>query len=539
MHVPTTVPGVPARAGWTTRVAHLIRPERVVSFCLLGLGSIVGMTILWAGRGETFFADEWAFIVGRRDWTVDTFLLPHNEHITVLPVVVYKLLFVVVGLHAYWPYRCVLLLVHLACVALVFRLARRRLGEPAAALAASFLLVLGSAWEMLLFPFEITLLGSVAFGLLALDGLDRGSHRGDIVALFALIGATCSSSAGVPFVVGVTAELACLHAWRKLWIVAIPTLLYGVWWLEYARAATAHDHLTAQVHLLPAYVLNSIEVAVSAAVPLPTGSVQLVLTLTALLVLVRIARKREVLTPRVCGMVVAALTFWLLTGLARGELAVGGQRYPYFGVVFLVLVAAELARGMRFDRRIGFGICVVLAVSATSNVRALEEGGTFYRGHASTLRAELTALGALEAPPSNDFLPEPAWDPNLQMGVYRAAVNELGSPAESMSALRAAPEDVREGADRLLLRAAPPVLTTVPSTSCATPLRSIALAAHSRRVLVDAGAPFTLHVRLFASQFSRAGNILIAKGKHVLLLPAVHSDDRWRASTDDDARICA
>ena len=95
-------------------------------------------------------------------------------------VLVYKGMFAVVGLNAYWPYRALMLLVHLACVWLVFRLARSRIGDPAAALAASFLLVLGSAWEVLLFPFEITLLGSVAFGLLALDVLDRRSRRGDM-----------------------------------------------------------------------------------------------------------------------------------------------------------------------------------------------------------------------------------------------------------------------------------------------------------------------------------------------------------------------
>jgi hypothetical protein len=227
-----------------------------------------------------------------------------------------------------------------------------------------------------------------------------------------------------------------------------------------------------------------------------------------------------------------------MTGLARAEMSVGGQRYPYFGVVFLLLAAAELARGMRFDRRIGFGICAVLAISAISNVRSLEEGGAFYRGHASTLRAELTALTAIDAPPA-EFAPEPTWDPNLQMGVYRAAVAELGSPAESMSALRAAPEDVREGADRVLLRAAPPALSSVPSTSCATLTRSVALASHSSRVLVDAAAPFTVHVRLFASEFSRAGDIAVAKGRHMILLAAVHSDDRWRAGTDDDAHICS
>jgi hypothetical protein len=531
-----SVPPIAARQG---RVARLARSQRLASLGLLGLGSVVGATILWVGRGETFFADEWAYIVGRRGWGVDAFLVPHNEHITVLPAAVYKLLFVVVGLQAYWPYRFVLLLVHLACVGLVYRLARRRVGDPAAALTASFLLVLGSAWEMLLFPFEITLLGSVALGLLALDGLDRGGRRGDLVAVFALIGATCASAGGIPFLVGVAVELALRRAWRKLWIVGVPALVYGAWWLAYGRAASARDHLISHVNVIPLYVFHSIEAAVLAVLPLPASSVQLVVVLAALLVLVRVARHRAVLTPRLGGLAAAALAFWSLTGLARAEMSVGGQRYPYFGVVFLLLAVAELARGARFDRRIGLGICAVLAISAISNMRSLEEGGTFYRGHASTLRAELTALAAVDAPLPADFRPEPTWDPNLRMDTYRAAVAELGSATESLPALRAAPEDAREGADRVLLRVAPPAVRSVPTASCATHTRSIALAPHSIRVLVDAVTPFTLHVRLFASQFARAGDIAVAKGRHVILLPAVHSGDRWHAGTDDGAHICA
>ena len=197
-------------AGAFTRV----RRERIVAVYLFVVSSLTAAAILWAGRGTTFFSDEWEFVVVRRGWTLDTFFGPHGEHVVVLPVVLYKTLFETVGLNAYWPYRCVLLLVHLACVWLVFRLAGRRVGDPAAALAASFVLVLGSAWEMLLVPFELTLLGSVALGLLALDGLDRGGRRGEVVALLALIGATASSSAGIAFVAGVTAELVLRRAWR-------------------------------------------------------------------------------------------------------------------------------------------------------------------------------------------------------------------------------------------------------------------------------------------------------------------------------------
>jgi hypothetical protein len=494
---------------------------------------------MWVGRGESFFSDDWAFVVGRRHWTPDAFLQPHGEHIAVLPAAIYKLLFLVVGLHAYWPYRCVLLLVHLACVALVFRLARRRVRAPSAALAAMFVLVLGTAWELLLFPFAMNLSGSIALGLLALDGLDRGGRRGDIVALLALTGAACSSSAGMPFVAGVATELVLRRAWRKLWIVAVPTLVFGAWWLAYGRAATARDHLLSQAHVVPAYVVHSIEVAVSAAVPLPLSSVPRVLALVVLLVIVRVARTPQVLTPRLGGLVVAALAFWSLTGLARAHLGVGENRYPYFGVVFLLLAAVELLRGMRLDRRIGVGLCVVLAVSSIVNFRSLVGGGAFMREHASSLRAELTALSALDKPPSADFVPEPAWAPNLAMGDYRAAVRELGSPAESLSALATAPETVRESADRLILRAEPPAMQTVRGRGCATPSTSIDLLPHERRLLVVAAEPSTLQIRFFASEFSRAGSIVLGRGTHEVLLPAVDGAARWHAYAAGPARICA
>jgi hypothetical protein len=537
VNVPIDAPVAHAWSRW--RAAPLARPQRLVLSCLVAAGSIVSVLILWAGRGESFFSDDWAFVVGRRGWTPDAFLLPHGEHIAVLPAAIYKLLFLVVGLHAYWPYRCVLLLVHLACVALVFRLARRRVGEPSAALAAMFVLVLGTAWELLLFPFAMNLSGSIALGLLALDGLDRGGRRGDIVALLALTGAACSSSAGVPFVAGVATELVLRRAWRKLWIVAVPTLLYGAWWLAYGRAATARDHLLSQLHVVPGYIVHSIEVAVLVAVPLPMSSVPLVLALVALLVIVRVVHTPQVLTPRLGGLVVAALAFWSLTGLARAHLGVGENRYPYFGVVFLLLATVELLRGMRLDRRIGVGLCVVLALSSIVNFRSLVGGGGFLREHASSLRAELTALSTLDKPPPANFVPEPAWAPNLAMGDYRAAVQELGSPAESLAALAAASEDVREAADRLILRAEPTTTRTVSGNVCATPSTSIHLRPHQRRLLVVAAEPFTLQVRLFAAEFSRTGAIVVGRGTHELLLPAVDGAARWHAYAAAPARICA
>jgi len=511
----------PGLAGWRSRDAALALPQRLAAFLLLAGGAVTGAVILWAGRGETFFADEWSFVVGRRGWTTNTFLEPHGEHISVLPVAIYKLLFA-----------------HLACVGLVFMLARRRVGEPAAALAASFLLVLGSAWEMLLYPFELTLLGSVLLGLVALDSLDRGGVRGDLFALVALVGAACSSSAGLPFLAGVAAELVLRRAWRKLWIVGIPSLLYGVWWLEYGRAATARVHLLAQAHAVPVYVLHSIEAAVFGAVPLTSGSIGIVVMLIALLVVLRVARSPRTLTPRLGGLVVAGVTFWVLTGLGRAQVSSGESRYSYFGVVFLQLAAVELSRGARLDRRIGVGLCIVLAASAVSNLRSLDDGGAFLRGHGVTLRAELTALGRLDSPPPATFVPEPAWDPDLRMGDYAAATHDLGSIAEGLPRLRAAPEDAREAADRVLLRAEPPTIRAVHAPACAVRAKSVALSPRARRIVVTAAAPFTLHIRLFASAFIRPGTVVVQAGRHEVRLPAVESGVGWHAEAGGGGRIC-
>jgi hypothetical protein len=525
--------------GWTARARAFARPSRLATLYLVVASSVASAAILWAGRGSSFFSDEWEFVVARRGWTLDTFLVPHGEHIVALPVLVYKVLFTTVGLHAYWPYRCVLLFVHLACVWLVFRIARRRVGDPAAALAASFVLVLGSAWEMLLIPFELTLLGSVAFGLLALDGLDRGGRRGDIVALLGLIGATASSSAGLAFVAGVTVELVLGRAWRRLWIVAVPAVLYARWWFAYDRTATARVHLLTQVHAVPAYLLHSLEASASATIPLLDGSVQIVLMLAALLVLVRLGRNRTLLTARLGGLVAAGLSFWVLTGLGRAQVSGGENRYSYFGAVFLLLALVELARGARFDRRVGVGICVVLAASAVSNVRALDDGGAFLREHGTSLRAELTALRLVDSPLPAAFVPEPAWDPNLRVGDYLAAVRQLGSPTESAAALRAAPEAAREAADRVVLRAVPPTVRAVRTASCSTSGQAAELQPRARLLLVDATAPFVLHVRLFASDFGRSGAVAVGKGWHEVVLPAIGSDLRWHASAGGRARLCA
>src|SRR5690348_16449738 len=98
----------------------------VLSAAILAAGTL----LLHLSRGSSFWADEWDFILHRRGGSLDTFLAPHNGHLSLVPVAIYKLLFAVCGIGSYTPYRIVVTLLSLLVGVLVFVYARPRVGEP-------------------------------------------------------------------------------------------------------------------------------------------------------------------------------------------------------------------------------------------------------------------------------------------------------------------------------------------------------------------------------------------------------------------------
>ena len=118
--------------------------------------------IVWAGRGLTFQSDDWTFIRTRLDSGVDVYLDPHNEHLSAIPVAVYKLLFATAGLDHHGAYRIVLLAAFLICAALVFAYGRPRVGPVAALLAGVLIVFFGQAWEVLF----VTIPGSATWSRL-------------------------------------------------------------------------------------------------------------------------------------------------------------------------------------------------------------------------------------------------------------------------------------------------------------------------------------------------------------------------------------
>ncbi len=226
----------PERAQITVRRSW----QPAVGLAVFASGAVTAAVwLMLLGRGLTFFYDEWNFVDtrGQSFWTTD--LAPHNGHPVVLPFALYRLAFAVVGIGRYWPYMALVVGVNLLCGWLLFVLLRRRLSPVVAAALASVVMLLGPAWQDLLWPFQIGFLGSIAAGLGALVLLDRRRTRSDLLAAACLTLAVFCSGVGISVLVGVTVELLWRRSsWHRLWVTLAPAALFGVWYLTKGRGST-------------------------------------------------------------------------------------------------------------------------------------------------------------------------------------------------------------------------------------------------------------------------------------------------------------
>lgn len=438
-------------------------PPAALARVALGVLLLVAAAfVFYETRGTTFWADEWTWILERRGGGLDTFLKPHNEHLSLIPVAIYKLLFATVGLEHYWPYRAIVIAAHLGCAVLVFVYASRRVGRIPALCATALLLFLGPAWHNILWPFQIGWLISLAAGAGALLALDRGDRRGDVTACALIAVALASSGLGVAIALGVIVELAWgRRPWRELWIVAIPLAPYALWWLVYRPAGLVRGN----IDLAPDFAADAAAGALGALAGLagsgvPTGLDPLQwgrpLAVAATIGLLWLLGRYRRVPARMLALLTILVAFWVLTGLRRAILQdPDASRYLYVGALFILLLMAELARGLSLSRRWTLVLVAVVAAALLSNAGTIRDGGRYLRTQAEAARADLGALelsrdsvepGYLAASfPGTPFL-------SVRAGPYLAAADADGSPAYSPAELAAAPEPARIVADAELVR---------------------------------------------------------------------------------------
>jgi hypothetical protein len=419
----------------------------------------------------TFYQDTWEFLINRHDLSVDALLRPHNEHIVVIPVAIEMFLLNVFGMTSALPEYVLLTLALLVTATLLFVYVRRRLGPWPALMAAVLLLFLGPAWQDILWPFELVFVSSILFGIAMLLALDRDDRRGDIAACVFLTLSAGSSSLGLSFMAAAAVNVFLRRRGRgleRIYVVAVPVVLFLLWYLGWGHNAESHVTLR-NVLSSPPFVIEGLASSVESALGLHNAPIEGVAAvgwgqplLVALVALVVYGQwRRPGFSPGFWVVAAATATNWFLAAFnyIPGREPTSG-RYMYAGVIFILLLAAELLRGVRIGRNaLLIGGAVTLAAVA-SNLVPLKDGSDWLKNQTVLTKSDTAAIEIARrtVDPNFDLTPEVAGTGSLidiQAGKYLEIEREFGSPAYTPSELASAPEVGRQQADIVLAKALP------------------------------------------------------------------------------------
>ena len=518
----------------------------------------IGAFLIWATRGYTFLQDEWDFIQYRGGWDADIFLTAHNQHLLATDILVYKLLFATVGISDFLPYRLAGVAIHLVCVALLFEVARRRVGILLAAAVALPVAVLGTGWYVVLNPFNMQWSLSLAALLGIVLLLDRDDRRYDPAVSLLVLVALASSSLGVPVAVGVAARLALEGAaWRRGWVVALPLALYGIWFLGYGVDADRADAFTLTASPVFLFHLAAGAVGALVGVPLADGGIPArrllaagvhLLTLVTLAVLAIAAIRTR--SPRAALPLGALAVFWVVLTLSRGyQHAPYSTQYVFVGAVLVLLACLELADGLQIPRPVARAVAAGLCVSAVINALVLVHHADLRRRDSAIVRAEIGALVLARDTVPQDFKPDadPVRAPSVVTGPLLAAIDRFGeSPGFDAAGIAAASEPARAAADRVLAEAGQSEVGGVAGwaeggADCQGlgPGRELALPPEPLMLRPQNGRDVRVDLRSFASSYNGGATTLLSQPEPINP-PAGGGRTGWRAriASSGSVEVC-
>jgi hypothetical protein len=474
----------------------------------------------------TFFQDTWPMLLDRRGFSASAFLAPHNEHLVVFQVILEKALVGAFGMTSARPEYLAMVAILMVSAVLLFVYVRRRTEDAWLALLATVLILfLGAAWPVQLWSFEIEFSAPIAAGIAALLVLDGESSRSDAWACLLMVVAVGFGSLGLSFVLAGVADVFVKRrqrGWGRIWIVAVPLVLYAIWYAGWGHEAV--HHLTLEnVLKSPTYVFEGFATAIGALAGF--GSANTVAPappdwgrpiLIGLIGVAAFAKWRRPGVPKTFWPVaVAAVSYWLLAAFnfTPGREA-SSSRYIYAGAVFILMLATELMRGTRVSRRALPVLGAIVVIMVLPNLVLMKEGSDWLREQSVLTRADTGAIdiASRTVAPSFGLTPEVAGTGsliNIVAEKYLPLVHDYGSPGYSPAELARAPEAGRRQADIVLASALPLRTTTMPNAyrssvrpGCspipADPESEIALSAGVTRIELPPGPQVKFALRRFA-----------------------------------------
>jgi hypothetical protein len=559
------------------RLAAFLVSSRGAWILLGGAMAIAAALILYAADGETFDIDEYFYfgrlvndsgrIVEHHSLSLGYLLAPYNGHLQLGGKLIYEALFGLAGTD-YLVFELFNVAALCACVALVFELTRRRVGALTALGPCVLLLFFGFAREVLLWPFDLHTLVSLAAGLGAMVVLQRDDRRGDVLACALIVLSIATIELGLAVLAGMAIWiLRRPDRWRRIWIVLVPLALFAAWWLwarRFDQSEAAASNLTG--------LLRTYFDALAAVVGSLTGTNELspasyITTVTgfaealAVLVLVAIAfRLRRGALPWMFWVWLAVLgAYWgFLAVAARPPEA---SRYLFVGAVGVLLVGAEALHG-RVSKMVTLAVAIVVLVALPANVAQLldERDRDTLHADAAVSRTDFAMVELARERVTPDYVVSA--DPKvaaaggqLYIGIpaaaYLAGVERNGSLAYSLPELRRQPERLRRIADAALVGALalhlrPEAPADAERRDCATsgPAAGqgeggFALPPGRTFLKAGGGGAVRIGLRRFAS---RGAGVAIARlqpgGWTAVSLPRDAASEPWRAVVDGPVTAC-
>jgi hypothetical protein len=380
--------------------------------------------LMYVNRNQWFFGDEWDFLANRSTTIGDEGILrPHNEHWSTTPILIYGLLFRMVGLTTYTPYVAVLILAHLAVVHLMWRVMLRGGVVPwiATAFCAAFI-PFGPGAENLLWAFQIGFLGSVALGLAAILFADHAppSRRrvglGWATSVFALT----FSGISVPLICASAVAAWMRRGFKALLVAAsVPAAVYLLW-LSTAGSAGVPGVSPSpdSIRVFPEFVGRAGGAVLSLGTATPLVGVAL-LVLTGAAIASRAGRGIRFPHAAVAAALGEAILL-VIVGVVRAPLgleAADATRYVYIGAA-LLLPLMVIGLSDLVGRR-PWGVVVVTALAvvwALNNGRLLLDKAAAEADREQVIREQLVAAGTLfEGRALLRTDPEPVYMPDLDL----------------------------------------------------------------------------------------------------------------------------
>lgn len=308
---------------------------------LLGLGLLIqAVALVRHARTLWFYGDDYDFLL-RRSLTHDpvhALLVPHNEHWSTLPVIAFRMMFGLFGLGHYLPYALMPIAAHLAIAVLLYAVLRGA-AVPAWVASLSTLIVAfiagGAGAQNTLWDFQIGLLGSGFFGLLALlllqqDGEGRWWRPLGVAAL--VLSLLCSGIGLLMVAWACPATLLRRGLLAAVYVGIVPVVVYVVWYLSFGHGHSGAP--PANLTIAPLALMGGLAYVWSGALDMAGAGPAVLIALVAAVALPRHGLRFFALAASGLIALVLAYALFGFTRSGLGLTSTQTSRYLYFGVLF-------------------------------------------------------------------------------------------------------------------------------------------------------------------------------------------------------------